>query len=326
MRGFMLRALLLIFLLTCSSSAALAETHIGICIYSGEDTFIASMLGAYQAQAEGAAVLHIADAQGDQNKQNDLVEEFLHESMDVLLVNPVDRTGAVYLIKLAMQFDTPIIFFNREPLTEDLRLYDKAYYVGIDPKQQGILCGKLVADYFRTHANADKNGDGIIQLVVLKGEPGHQDAELRTTNSLKALAAEGFLFEKLQEDAAMWRRDLGQERMAANLNTFSDQIECVISNNDDMALGAIDALKAAGYFANDRFMPVVGIDGTEPAREALTLGTLYGTVFNDWPSQSRAGLELALLLAQGETITAENYPYALEDKCVYLPSVIITNQ
>ena len=319
-------SLYLCVLLAAMLNRAAAEIRIGVCIYNGEDTFISTLLGAIEADAQGIATLLVADAQGDQNKQNDYVEDFLMQGVDALLVNPVDRTGAVYLVRLAMRHEKPIIFFNREPLLEDLELYDKTYYVGIDPKQQGILSGKLVADYFRRHPDADKNGDGVIQLVILKGEPGHQDAELRTANSIRSLQLEGFPFEKLQEDTAMWRRDLGQERMAAYLNTYHDQIECVIANNDDMALGAIDALKAAGYFTGGRFMPVVGIDGTAPAREALAQGTLYGTVYNDWPGQSRAGLELALLLAAGEAVTPESFPYPMEGKYVYLPSSIIVNE
>ncbi len=308
-------------------AAALAQEaslpSLGVCIYNGEDTFISSLLGYIQKEAEGRAALTLYDSQNDQNRQNDQVEALLEQGVDVLIVNPVDRTAAVYLTQMAMRYQKPIVFFNREPLAEDLALYDKAYYVGIDPKEQGLLSGRLAAEYFKTHPQADRNGDGTMQLVILKGEPGHQDAELRTLYAIKALQESGVPFEKLQEQNALWEKSLGQERMAAMLTTFGDRIECVICNNDDMALGAIDALKAAGFFSGDKFMPVLGIDATAPALEALEQGSLYATVFNDAPGQASAAIDLALLLARGETVDSETFSYPMIGKVVYIKSTSV---
>ena len=299
---------------------------LGVCIYNGEDTFISSLLNVIRTEAAGQAGLVVADAQNNQNRQNDQVEELLQANVDALIVNPVDRTSSIYLLQMAMRYQKPIIFINREPLLEDLQTYGKAYYVGIDPKEQGILQGKLAADYFKAHTSADKNGDGRMQLVILKGEPGHQDAELRTIHSIKALQAEGIVPDKLREETAMWERNLGQERMASLLNDFGDRIECVISNNDDMALGAIDALKAAGYFAGERYIPVIGIDATSPAVEALAQGSLYATVINDAQEQGQASVLLATLLARGDAITENNFPYEMNQKVVYIKSTSLVTE
>ena len=296
---------------------------LGVCIYNMEDTFISSLLGVIRAEADGAATLIVTDAQNNQNRQNDQVEELLQSGVDALIINPVDRTSAIYLLQMAARYQKPIIFINREPLTEDLETYDKAYYVGIDPKEQGILQGKLAADYFKSNAAADKNNDGKMQIVMLKGEPGHQDAELRTSHAVKSLQNEGVVPDKLQEETAMWERSLGQERMVALLNTYGDRIECVISNNDDMALGAIDALKAAGYFTGGRYIPVIGIDATAPAVEALSHGALYGTVINDAYGQGAAAVTLAVLLAKGDPITEDNFPYEMHQKIIYIQSTIL---
>lgn len=293
---------------------------LGVCIYNYEDTFITSLLEVIRREAEQVATLITYDGHNNQNLQNDQVEELLKSGVDALIVNPVDRTAAIYLIQMAMRYQKPIVFINREPLREDLALYHLAYYVGIDPKEQGLLSGKLAAHYFRTHPKADRNGDGVMQLVLLKGEPGHQDAELRTQYAMKALQQEGLHTEKLDEAAALWERSLGQEKMASFLNTFGERIECVISNNDDMALGAIDALKAAGYFSGDKYMPVIGIDATAPAREALAQGSLYATVFNDALGQGNAAVALAILLARGEAVVPETFPYDIQDKVVYIQS------
>ena len=329
MKKYCLYALILC-LFAFSPPVGLAQETLptlGVCIYNGEDTFISSLLDMIRAEAEGFADLIVMDAQNNQNRQNDQVEELLRTQVDALIVNPVDRTSAIYLLQMAMRYQKPIVFINREPLLEDLQTYDAAYYVGIDPKEQGILQGKMAADYFKTHTAADKNRDGKMQVVVIKGEPGHQDAELRTVYALKSLQSEGIIPDKLQEETALWQRSLGQERMAALLSMYGDAIECVISNNDDMALGAIDALKAAGYFTGGRYIPVIGIDATVPAVEVLSQGSLYATVINDARGQGEAAVLLARLLADGQTVTEENFPYEMTDKVVYIKSTsLITDK
>ncbi len=323
-----MKKLLLIGLVICLLPlGGLAELpRVAICAYAGKDTFILSMLAELRKQALGRAQLEIVSADGDQNRQNDQVFSMIKAGVDILAVNPVDRTSAGYLIRLARQHGIPIILFNREPLREDLDLFPDAYYVGIDPRQQGRLQAELAIDYFRLHPRQDLNGDGIIQYVLLRGEPGHQDAELRSAASQQALSEGGLPAQKLAEESANWEKALGQERMAVLLNSLGSQIECVLSNNDDMALGAIDALKAAGYFSGGLSIPVIGVDATAAALDMIAQGTLYGTVQNDAASQAQAVIDLAALLAAGEEITADSFPFPMEDRVVYIESVIIRKE
>jgi ABC-type sugar transport system, periplasmic component len=317
--------LVLLSLLLLWAAPALAEMpHMGICIYNEKDTFMNSLSTRLQGLAPGRATVAVTDAQNDQNKQNDQIGQMLDAGVDVLIVNPVDRTAAVYLIQMAAKREVPIVFINREPLQSDLDLYEHAYYVGIDPKEQGTLSGQMAAQYFLNTPAADKNRDGVLQLVIVKGEPGHQDAELRTQYAIKALFENEVAVELISQDTAMWERSLGQEKMAALINAYGERIECVLSNNDDMALGAIDALKAAGYFSQERYIPVLGIDATAPAMEALRAGTLYATVVNDAQNQANAAFELALLLSSGERVNSENFPYEMNNKVVYIKSRSIT--
>lgn len=308
---------------------ALAEElpAFGVCIYDGTDTFMASLRLHLETYAQGKARLTVYDSRNDQNLQNDQVEGMLEAGVDVLIINPVDRLAAGYLIEKARKRQTPVLFVNKEPLLEDLLLYEHAFYVGADGAQSGRLSGEILAEYFLAHPEADKNGDGTVQYVLIKGEPGHQDAELRTQNALKPLQEAGFRVEKLQEDTGMWRRQLGQEKMAGFLLAWGDQIECVIANNDEMALGAINALKAAGYFSGGRFMPVVGVDAISQAIEALRQGSLLGTVFNDGERQAMAAVDLAILLARGEEISADTYSYPITDeRFVWIPYQRITRE
>ncbi len=308
-----------------TSAAAASPPKIGVCIYNAADTFMSSVVRQIQKEGEGSAELTVMDSANDQNLQFTQVLDMLDDGVQALIINPVDRTSAVYLIRLAQSRNVPLVLINREPSADDLALYDGAYYVGTDPKETGYLCGELVADWFAAHPEADLNGDGVIQYVLLKGEPGHQDAELRTLYSLQAITDAGFRTQMLGEDTALWERSVGQEKMAGFLATWGNRIECVISNNDDMALGAIDALKAAGWFTGGRYMPVVGVDATEPALEALRQGSLLGTVLNDAINQGRAAWKLAWLLYKREPVTSENLGYAMDaNHRVYIPSQKIT--
>lgn len=306
--------------LLCPEASAEDVPHIGVCMYDGTDTFMSSMRDRLVEYAQGVAQLSLYDSKNDQNLQNDQVDQLLSAGVDALILNPVDRTAAGYLIEKARARNIPVVFINREPLLEDMQLFDKVYYVGASAAESGRLSGEIMAEYFITHPQADKNGDGVVQYVLLKGEPGHQDAELRSQYALKPLQDAGYGLEKLQEDTGNWQRLQAQDKMAAFLAAHGDRIECVIANNDDMALGAIDALKAAGYFSAGRFMPVVGVDATVAAQTALRQGSLLGTVLNDDVNQAKAALRLAVLLIRGEDIQTETLGYPLTDgRYVWIP-------
>ena len=319
--------IMLVALLVLSSfSVALAQQPtIGCAIYKFDDTFMTSVRNSILATAEGKAQVDMVDSQNSQAFQNDRVDMFITKGVDALAINPVDRAAAGVIIQKAKQANIPVVFFNREPFEDDMAMWDKVYYVGAKAEESGTISGQLIVDYWLAHPEADKNGDGVLQYVMLKGEPGHQDAELRTEYSIKAVTDAGIPVECLAEDHANWDRVRGQEKMAAFLAAHGDKIEAVFANNDDMALGAIEALRAAGYFRGDKYIPVVGVDATAPALEALKEGTLLGTVLNDAKRQGEATFMLSYVLAQGETPSKENTGYEIvDDKYVWVPYAKIT--
>ncbi|MDK2801343.1 MAG: methyl-galactoside transport system substrate-binding protein [Clostridiales bacterium] len=308
-------------------SGASDKVNIGVAIYKFDDTFMTGVRNAIADAAEGKAQVDIVDSQNSQPTQNDKIDLFITKKTNALAINPVDRTAAGVIIDKAKKSDIPVVFFNREPLPEDMKKWDKVYYVGAKAEESGTISGQLIVDYWKTHPEADKNKDGVLQYVMLKGEPGHQDAELRTKYSIKAVEDAGIKVEKLAEDTGMWDRVKGQEKMAAFLASHGDKIEAVFANNDDMALGAIEALKAAGYFKDNKYVPVVGVDATAPALKALEEGTLLGTVLNDAKNQGKATFNLAYVLAQGKTPTKDNIGYELtEGKYVWIPYKKITKE
>jgi methyl-galactoside transport system substrate-binding protein len=298
---------------------------IGVAIYKFDDTFMTGVRNAIKDAATGKATVDIVDSQNSQPTQNDKVDLFVSKKYDAMAINPVDRTAAGVIIDKAKKAKIPVVFFNREPLADDMKKWDQVYYVGAKAEQSGSMEGEIIVDYWKAHPEMDKNKDGVLQYIMLKGEPGHQDAELRTKFSIQAIEDAGIKVEKLAEDTAMWDRVKAQDKMATFLSAHGDKIEAVLTNNDDMALGAIEALKAAGYFKDNKFMPVVGVDATAPALQALSDGTLLGTVLNDAKNQGAATLNLAAVLAKGETPSKENSGYDITDgKYVWVPYKKIT--
>lgn len=280
--------------------------RIGVALYQQEDTFIDTVARELQRvaleeeQARNVKInLYITDGKESQTTQNEQVDRFLERGYDVICVNIVDRTAAAVIIDKAQAAGVPVIFFNREPVEEDLRRWKHAYYVGLPAGDAGILQGELVLDAWRSHEEAlDRNGDGVLQYVMLEGEPGHQDALLRTEYCISTLTGAGVATEKLASDAANWQRGQAAVRMRQWLREYGKDIEVVFANNDDMALGTIDACTEAGLDKNT--MPfIVGVDATPPALEALREGTLKGTVRNDATGLAENIMGLAVSLSAG---------------------------
>lgn len=314
----------------CQSQQKTEENkiHVGVTYYNQSDTFLNELLDCFSEDLKemgnsGAeTTVTIRDAAGVQRTQNDQVEELLDAGCDVLCVNLVDRADPSEIIDLARERDVPIVFFNREPVAEDLLQWDKLYYVGADADQSGILQGELAVDRIGSDQTVDRNGDGKIQYVILEGEAGHQDAIIRTENAVEAMKAGGMELEKLSYQIANWNRAQAQNRMQQLISQYGTQIELVLANNDDMALGAVDAYDKAGYAAQDR--PVFfGIDGTDVGLQAVLDGNLAGTVYNDKEGQAEAMARLAVVLAAGEEPSDMGF---VNGKYIYLPYEKVTVQ
>ena len=299
--------------------------RIGTAIYKFDDTFMSYVRNAILDNAKGKATIEMVDSQNAQPTQNDQVDQFLAKKMAAIAINPVDRTAAAAIIDKAKVKNTPVVFFNREPMPEDMKKYDKVYYVGAKAEQSGTMQGQIVVDYWKANKGADKNKDGKIQYIMLKGEPGHQDAELRTQYSIKAITDAGMKVDKLAEDTAYWDRPKAVEKMKAFIAKFGEKIEVVLCNNDDMALGVIEALRQEGYFTGSKFMPVVGVDATAPALQALEQGTLLGTVLNDAKNQGKATFDLAYALATNKPVTSAGWTIT-DGKYVWVPYQKVTKE
>lgn len=312
-KGKRLAALLLLGALTlglwsCAPGESKVTVRVGVALYLQDDTFISTVAQHLERLAKEEELardiklnLTMADARGSQVSQNEQVDRFLSQGYDIICVNIVDRTAAAVIIDKAQAAGVPVIFFNREPVEEDLSRWERAYYVGSPAASAGVIQGGIVLDAWQNGEKPlDLNKDGILQYVMLEGEPGHQDALLRTEYSIKALTQRGLEVEKLANASANWERGQGATKMSQWLEEFGfGAIEVVFANNDDMALGAIDACLSAGMSEGE--LPfIVGVDATPPALEAVAAGTLKGTVLNDAAGQAKAMVKLICFLAGEE--------------------------
>ena len=314
---------------TGEASSPPKRVKIAVLTYDEYDTFIDSMTRymtkwcRQKEKDDGIRItLDIAGAKKNQLTQNDQAEKYISAKYDVLCVNLVDRTDATVIIDRAMASDTPVIFFNRQPVEEDLARWDKLYYVGAPARQSAELQAKIIIDALsdpEKFADVDKNGNDTIQYVMLEGEAGHQDTLVRTSVRTNELTKAGFALEKLGDEYANWDRDQARAKMTELINRYPFQIEMVIADNDDMALGALDALEESDY-PLDPF--VVGINGTEEGLEAIRTMKLDGSVYNDAKGQGEVIMEMAYSLASGDP-----FPETIEltfDKYVFRPYSIIT--
>ena len=257
--------------------------RIGVTLYRGDDSFINTLRGKLEEKAKlyekGTGikvVMEIVDAKGNQNTQNSQVDRFISLGYDAICVNMVDRSAASNIIGKAMDADMPVVFFNREPVEEDMRRWEKLYYVGENAKESATLQGNILVDaYQRDPSSLDLNGDGKVSYVLLEGESSHQDSLIRTEWSIQTLKDGDVPLEKITGAIANWDRSQASAWMEQWLSDYPDEIEVVICNNDDMALGAADALDRKG---NTRSVKVVGIDGTPQGIEGVKEGKLFGTV------------------------------------------------
>lgn len=295
--------------------------YIGVTYYDQSDIFLNELLDCFkeeirEMETEDKKVnVTIQGAGGSQKTQNDQVKELIDGGCNVLCVNLVDRTDPSEIIDLARDYDIPLIFFNREPVAEDMQQWDNLYYVGADAKESGTMQGEIAADVIKKNPQIDRNKDGKIQYVVLEGEPGHQDTIIRTENAVEALKENGIELEKLSYGLANWNRAQAENRMSQMISQYQTKIELVLANNDEMALGAIDAYEKLNY--TESTLPLFfGIDGTDVGLKAVRESKLDCTVYNDKEGQAEAMAKLAEALVTGEGI--EEIPFE-NQRYLYLP-------
>lgn len=304
-------------LVACSSgddsaddgSSGDGETYeVGVAIYQYNDNFMTeyrkeleSYFGELGEETGNEYVVDMQDGKNDQANQTEQINNFIAQGKDVIIANLVDPTAANNVINKAKEADIPVVLINREPNPSDLEVWEgKTTYVGADATQSGTFQGEMIADL---DDNGDINGDGVVSHITLLGDPGNVDAQQRTEYSIRALEEAGIDNKALQEpQQGDWDAARGEEITQSALEQFGEDLEVIFSNNDGMALGAVQAIQSAGREVNEDIY-IVGVDAIPDAMELLKSGDLTGTVLNNHFSQSHTAADIAIKLMNGEDVS-----------------------
>ena len=292
-------ALLIVAL--CGVATAEDAPKIGVAIYQFADNFMTlyrTELARYLTEDCGipAENITIMDGKNDQAEQTNQIDAFIADNVDVMIINLVQSSSAASVIQKADAAGIPVVFINREPTADDMALSENICYVGADARQSGTFQGQIIAE---TENKGDWNGNGVVDYVMIMGDPENVDAQYRTEFSIKALTDAGLTVNKLFEQRGDWDQTKGQELAATALSQYGNDVDVIFCNNDAMALGAYQAIVDAGRVVGQDIY-LVGVDALDECQAMVADGTMTGTVLNDHIGQSHTAVDVALKAAKGE--------------------------
>ncbi|OBQ67450.1 sugar ABC transporter substrate-binding protein [Mesorhizobium erdmanii] len=288
-----------------SSSAFAAK--IGVSMAKFDDNFLTVLRNGMIAQAKGMSgvELQVEDAQNDVAKQLDQIKNFAASGVDAIIVNPVDTSATQAMSDAAAAAKIPLVYVNRQPVNVDT-LPDNQAFVASNEADSGTLETKEVCRLFKEAGKKEAN------VYVIMGELSNQAAVQRTKDIEEVIATPDCSFIKIiDKQTSNWDRDQAQNLMTNWLST-GKKFDGVIANNDESAIGAIQAMKAANI--DMKTVVVGGVDATQDALVAMQAGDLKVTVFQDAAGQGAGALDAALKLSKGEKV----------ERKVYVPFQLVT--
>ncbi|APG94350.1 substrate-binding domain-containing protein [Sinorhizobium americanum] len=289
------------------AGTASAET-IGVSMQSFDNNFQTLLRNGLseRASAVNGVSLQIEDAQTDISKQRSQVDNFIASGVDAIIMTVADTSAAPGISEAAQKAGIPLVYLNLEPENID-QLPERQAYVGSKETDSGRLGAEAACELLKAKGRA-----GDAQAYILMGDLAHQASRDRTSSVKETLAAgdcKGVTI--ADEQSAAWTRTNAMD-LTTNWITAGRPIDVIFANNDEMAIGAIQALKAAGVSMDE--VIVVGIDATQDALAAMAAGDLDVTVFQNAKGQSASAVDAAVALAQGKSI----------DKEVWVPFELVT--
>jgi len=287
---------------TILSSPAMAA-KIGVSMDKFDDNFLTVLRNGMSdyAKTQPGVSMQIEDAKDDVSKQLSQVQNFIANKVDAIIVNPVDTSATAAITKAAAEAGVPLVYVNREPADVDA-LGPKAAFVASNEKESGTLETQQICKLL--------GGKG--DILVMEGELSNQAAVQRTKDIHEVIATPACSGMKIiAEQTASWDRTKAQNLLTSWLSKGL-KYDAVVSNNDEMAIGALQAMKAAGV--DTKAAIVGGVDATQDALASMKAGDLKVTVFQDAAGQGKGAVDAALKLVKSEAV----------DKKVYIPFQLVT--
>ena len=278
--------------------AAMAQTKIGVAMAHFDDNFLTILRGGMQkhAQEMKGVSLQFEDARGDVGRQVSQVETFIAQKVNAIIVNPADTAATKRMSEAARKPGIPLVYVNRKP---DEKMGNGVAFVGSDSLVAGHLQGEALAKRL--------NGKG--NVVIMVGELSTDAAQDRT-RGVKEVFQKYPGIKVIEEQTGNWQRsqgiDLMNKWMAAGL-----KIDAVAANNDEMAIGALIALRQNKV--SPKKVAVAGVDATPDALNELVKGDMALTVFQNAKGQGEGSVDLAMKMLKGDKSAPVNVmiPYEL---------------
>ena len=305
-----------------SSISAIANPpNVGVLLFNFNDPYISLVkqsLENIEKENPNKVRFSFYDAKDNQSTQNANIDNLVNNNIDLLLVNLVDTKQSTVsdIISKANEKNIPLIFFNIELPIDAKNPSKKVFVVATDSKNAGIMQGKILVDLWNNNKKViDKNNDNVLQYIMLQGKTNNESAIIRTIYSISTLNDNGIKTEELALKICNWDRDCAKNAINSLFLKYDGKIEAIISNNDAMAIGAIEALQAYGYNKGDKTktIPVVGIDAIPEAQDLINKGFMTGTVVQDPKDLANALYSIGLnLVYNREPLEGTDYKLAKE--------------
>ena len=308
-----------------TASTGEASATAGVIWYNFADTFIANARQCLNnvAAADGTISITDADSQNDIATQDNNLNNFITQKPKYLVINNINNPAADTIAATCTENGIIPIFANTtSPSDEAFEANPDLWYVSSVSEQSGENMGNAIVEYFNTHDNWDRNGNGKVDFILLQGMQTLSDTINRSSYSLATIEAAGYELgtniggddvtgvqggDSINGVLCNFSRSEAQTNVEALIANYGDDIDCILADNDDEALGAIAALQAHGYFTDDsNYIPVVGVDATVAGCEAISNGTLLGTSLNNPVKLAKAVYKVMYLLENGEEVTTES--------------------
>ncbi len=299
----MKRILIALAAATILASPAMAA-KIGVSMAKFNDNFLTVLRNRMSdyAKTQTGVSLQIEDAQNQVSKQLSQMQNFIANKVDAIIVNPVDTSATPAMTKLAAEAGVPLVYVNRQPADFDA-LGPKAAFVASNEAESGTLETQAICKLL--------GGKG--DILVIEGELSNQAAVQRTKDIHEVIAApECSGMKIIAELTAEWDRTKARDLMT-NWLSKGMKYDAIVSNNDEMAIGAIQAMKARGLDTKKAI--VGGVDATRDALASMKAGDLKVTVFQDAAGQAKGAVDDALDLIAGKPV----------EKKVYIPFQLVTS-
>lgn len=279
-----------------------------------------------EAKHIGIQNIQFDTANGNQQTQFNQMKQMAENRTQAIIMSLVsddtsDKPHQKKLFDFAESHNLPIVLYTISPRNLYLSEYNNVYYVGSIPAQSGIYQGQMIVKQWKQNPAWDRNGDGVIQYVILKGPHGNPDAEDRTkwvSATIENYPTEGIKAEEIALESAEFKRAEAKKVVESWIQSgVLERAEVLIANNDDMALGALDAL--AQYPVH---LPVFGVDAIPEALQKIQNKQMAGTVLQDAQAQIRTTVALAANLAANRP-PESGLDYQIVDRTVMIPYVAI---